>query len=322
MNVTSLTNLVNALRAETAANSVSTESLGSLLLRIVEAIGNASSDDDVRLIQNWKSELQKITHVITSAEQGSTDRNNIYLTAKLASLATGSTGVANDAILIRSATTERAGAMTAQHVTDLSNTKSEIKTLQTKVKELGSSSSGAASAGYHIECDTKNDVLYVRGANKLIAAGYKPFLFRYTLKRNRLVDKATGNHVRGPKRRGWHLFYGSGAIKVDSDESIEFAYIENDNKLTNRFSAWVWNVMKVRCKYDDNTGDVSYIKVGWGKKTIDATRGRRFKLGIAFAPEPRTKFFDTSTLVTNIAEFHAHVRVGPRSGKVEVDLSL
>lgn len=331
MDVTNLTSLVTALRAETAYAAITPESLGGLLQKIVDAIGKTSSDDDMKVVQNWKAALQQITHVITSAEQGTADRNNIYLTATLASLATGATGVSTDAILIRQATTERAGAMRAQQVIDLNTCKSDIKNLQSGVTALekkvenlptsGSSSSSSAVA-YRIVADVRDDVLYIRGASKLIAAGYKPFIFRYSVKRNRHTNKQTGQHFRGPKRRGWHMFYGEKAAKVNSDESIGFANMDYNGKPTSNYGTSVWNIFSLACHYDEDTGDTDKIKVGWGKKTIDATKGRRFKMGIAFAPQQKKQGFDNGTLVTNIAEFHALVQVHKLTGKPMVSLCL
>lgn len=330
MDVTNLTSLVTALRAETAYAAITPESLGGLLQKIVDAIGKTSSDDDMKVVQNWKTALQQITHVITSAEQGTADRNNIYLTATLASLATGATGISTDAILIRQATTERAGAMRAQQVIDLNTCKSDIKNLQSgvtalekKVENLPTSGSSSSSAtAYRIVADVRDDVLYIRGASKLIAAGYKPFIFRYSVKRNRHTNKQTGQHFRGPKRRGWHMFYGEKATKVNSDESISFANMDYNGKPTSNYGTSVWNIFSLACHYDEDTGDTDKIKVGWGKKTIDATKGRRFKMGIAFAPQQKKQGFDNGTLVTNIAEFHALVQVNKLTGKPMVSLCL
>lgn len=332
MDVTNLTSLVTALRAETAYAAITPESLGGLLQKIVDAIGKTSSDDDMKVVQNWKTALQQITHVITSAEQGTADRNNIYLTASLASLATGAIGVSTDAILIRQATTERAGAMRAQQVIDLNTCKSDIKNLQSGVTALekkvenlptsGSSSSSSSATAYRIVADVRDDVLYIRGASKLIAAGYKPFIFRYSVKRNRHTNKQTGQHFRGPKRRGWHMFYGEKAAKVNSDESIGFANMDYNGKPTSNYGTSVWNIFSLACHYDEDTGDTDKIKVGWGKKTIDATKGRRFKMGIAFAPQQKKQGFDNSTLATNIAEFHALVQVNKLTGKPMVSLCL
>lgn len=332
MDVTNLTSLVTALRAETAYAAITPESLGGLLQKIVDAIGKTSSDDDMKVVQNWKTALQQITHVITSAEQGTADRNNIYLTVQLASLATGATGTNTDAILIRQATTERAGAMRAQQVIDLNTCKSDIKNLQSGVTALekkvenlptsGSSSSSSSAVAYRIVADVRDDVLYIRGASKLIAAGYKPFIFRYSVKRNRHTNKQTGQHFRGPKRRGWHMFYGEKAAKVNSNESISFANMDSNGKPTTNYGTSVWNIFNLACHYDEDTGDTDKIKVGWGKKTIDATKGRRFKMGIAFAPPQKKQGFDNGTLVTNIAEFHALVQVHKLTGKPMVSLCL
>ena len=49
------------------------------------------------------------------------------------------------------------------------------------------------------------------------------------------------------------------------------------------------------------------MKVGYGKRTIQAINGRRFKFGIAFANGVWAHGFDYSSLVTNIAPFYVNV---------------
>ena len=119
MDITTLTSLINTFRAETKQDSITQDSLGQLLQRIVNVLGQASETSAVQQITQWKNAITSIGAVLTSLALGTDDRNNIYLNV-------GSVNAANGAgmmglFTIRQATTERAGAMRAQQVTNLNS---------------------------------------------------------------------------------------------------------------------------------------------------------------------------------------------------------
>ena len=49
----------------------------------------------------------------------------------------------------------------------------------------------SVGGGINIVCDTKNEVLYVRGGAALAAMGFIPCIFRYTIKANHLTNYKT-----------------------------------------------------------------------------------------------------------------------------------
>ena len=324
MDVTNLTSLINALRAETAYAAITPESLGSLLLKMAEAIGQSSSNNDVTPIRNWKTAIQKINEVITSFEQGSTDRNNIYLSTQLANLANGETATLADAIVIKQATTERAGAMRAQQVIDLNGCKSDIKTLQKDMAALSNQSNQSNQGGtFNIVCYAKGNNLYVTHARELIKAGYEPFLFRYSSKRNRLTNyrDPDADAYHGPRKKGWNILYGEDVIRIDADDSVLFSQFSETHKPTSQYNNDVRGVMCVGVYLDDND-DAEEVDVAWGQRMVKCAYGHRFKFGIGFAPHQPTRRFNMESLVTNIAPFHVYVGINRRTKKCEVNLSL
>ena len=69
---------------------------------------------------------------------------------------------------------------------------------------------------YHIECDSKKNVLYVKYPSHLITDGYVPYLLRYSKKRPRYrpADDRQAQRTYGPTMKGWHLFYDQKKIEV------------------------------------------------------------------------------------------------------------
>ena len=133
MDISSLTTLISTFRAETLEDAVTPESLGALLQKIADALANASLQTDMTSIQAWRTTIANIGEIITALSVGSDDRNNVYLSYTKAKISTLSSTQMNDAIVIRQATTERAGAMRAQQVQDLNKCKTDISSIQTKI---------------------------------------------------------------------------------------------------------------------------------------------------------------------------------------------
>ena len=138
IDVSNLNSLITALRAETAKDAISPDSLGSLLQKITDVLATAAEDRDMSVIANWKSLVSGISSCVTAIQQNLSDRNNIYLDINTASLANGTRQSLSGAVCIKQATTERAGAMRAQQVIDLYGCKSDIKSLQSSITSLQS----------------------------------------------------------------------------------------------------------------------------------------------------------------------------------------
>ena len=133
MDITSITSLISTFRAETHEEAITPESLGALLQKIADALGTASLQTDVAALQSWRTGLAKIGNVLTALSVGSDDRNNVYLSFAKTSLTSAASQMMNDGIVIRQATTERAGAMRAQQVQDLNKCKSDVSALNTSL---------------------------------------------------------------------------------------------------------------------------------------------------------------------------------------------
>ena len=133
MDISSITSLISTFRAETHEEAITPESLGALLQKIADALGTASLETDVAALQSWRTGLAKIGNVLTALSVGSDDRNNVYLSFAKTSLTSAASQMMNDGIVIRQATTERAGAMRAQQVQDLNKCKSDVSALNTSL---------------------------------------------------------------------------------------------------------------------------------------------------------------------------------------------
>ena len=133
MDITSITSLFSTFRAETHEEAITPESLGALLQKIADALGTASLETDVAALQSWRTGLAKIGNVLTALSVGSDDRNNVYLSFAKTSLTSAVSQIMTDGIVIRQATTERAGAMRAQQVQDLNKCKSDVSNLTTSL---------------------------------------------------------------------------------------------------------------------------------------------------------------------------------------------
>ena len=124
--ISSITSLITSFRSETREEAITPEVLGALLQKIADLLGKAALQTDMSRLDNWRSALARIGYVLTSLTIGSDDRNNVYFTLGKANLSNGINQLAPNSILIRQATTERAGVMRAQQVQDLNKCKADI----------------------------------------------------------------------------------------------------------------------------------------------------------------------------------------------------
>ena len=89
MDNSTLTSLINTFRAESKQDSITPDSLGQLLQRIANLLGQASETSAVQQITQWKNAVTSIGAVLTSLALGSDDRNNIYMNVGSVNVATG-----------------------------------------------------------------------------------------------------------------------------------------------------------------------------------------------------------------------------------------
>lgn len=179
----------------------------------------------------------------------------------------------------------------------------------------------SVGGGINIVCDTKNEVLYVRGASALATMGFIPCIFRYTVKSNHLTNYKTKKRYHGPIRRGWHLFYSTEFARIEPTDAVAFNQRDEHDRLTGNFSTSPHSLVKVSTHY---TGEevLDGIFVGFGKRTLAAIKGRRLKFGIGFIRPVTNMKFHPKLLVTNIAPFKVHVRKHAEEEKYEVDFCI
>lgn len=142
INTTTITQLISDFRALSQKDSISPESLGVLLQKLADLINSAASDADYKAIydafQKLVANIAAVPTALYKLEQGSADRNDILMNVTTSHLINGVTMVLKDSLFIRQATTERAGAMRAQQVSDLNSTRTGLAALQKSHTELAS----------------------------------------------------------------------------------------------------------------------------------------------------------------------------------------
>lgn len=142
INTSTITKLISDFRALSQKDSISPESLGVLLQRLADLINTAASDADYKAIydafQKFVANIAAVPTALYKLEQGSADRNDVLMNITTSHLINGITMTLKDAVFIRQATTERAGAMRAQQVSDLNSTRTGLASLQKSHTELAS----------------------------------------------------------------------------------------------------------------------------------------------------------------------------------------
>ena len=138
IDISNLTSLITAFRQETEQGSISPETLGSLLQAIANLLSAASTDQEQIKLTNIYDNLLKMGNCLTNLAQGDADRNNVLADYAFFNPISGLHSAQRSQILIKQATTERAGAMRAQQVIDLNATKKGVATLEEAVATINS----------------------------------------------------------------------------------------------------------------------------------------------------------------------------------------
>ena len=136
IDITNLTSLITAFRQETEQGSISPETLGALLQAIANQLQSATTDQEQTKLTNIYNNLLKMGNCLTSLAQGDTDRNNVLGDYTFYNVVSGIPSAQRGQVLIKQATTERAGAMRAQQVIDLNAAKKGVATLEDAVAQI------------------------------------------------------------------------------------------------------------------------------------------------------------------------------------------
>ena len=201
--ISSITSLITSFRSETREEAITPEVLGALLQKIADLLGKAALQTDVSRLDNWRSDLARIGYVLTSFTIGSDDRNNVYFTLGKANLSTGINQIAPNSILIRQATTERAGVMRAQQVQDLNKCKADISKYFSSLSSLEETilnlQRGIANINSRVSRNTKaitvnaEDILKIQTDIKSLASQIKSL--QTDIQKFATMKQATQMHI-------------------------------------------------------------------------------------------------------------------------------
>lgn len=201
--ISSITSLITSFRSETREEAITPEVLGALLQKIADLLGKAALQTDMGRLDNWRSALGRIGYVLTSFTIGSDDRNNVYFTLGKANLSTGINQLAPNSILIRQATTERAGVMRAQQVQDLNKCKADISkyfsSLANMEETILNIQKGIASISLRVSRNTKattvnaEDILKIQTDIKSLASQIKSL--QTDIQKFATMKQATQMHI-------------------------------------------------------------------------------------------------------------------------------
>ncbi len=432
IDTSSLTAIITEFRRLQAKDSITPEALGSILQRIADLLATAGTSDIQQALNNWYNAMRQAAPYIAGLAQANFDRNNVLLNPTLVDPIEGQSYVGNVPITIQPATTEKAGAMKAQQVTDLNTLRNRysdtvtpaveaINTIQlgfgimdrTEIDNLGaidnhlgrlikvqnnsgytdgyimhivchlyvtqvffthckltdegelvsgthdekgfhiykryknasgavnwsrwqlvggdefaevkrsvdtilgnSNELGALSAKGQIAVEIVDGELRVWGSGQLAQAGYVPYLFRHTRKRNRdkiHVDGST--YTYGPVSKGWHLFGSRHSVIVEGTVA-KFSTNES-RQFHQEADGYTPDPIALVHPHIDGNGKVT---LPWGRSVIKlfdfrARQNRmvrlRFAIGYAKPVNHGKGKVNVLNLVSNLAEFS--VVYNPRS---------
>ena len=136
IDISNLTSLITAFRQETEQGSISPETLGALLQAIANQLQSATTDQEQSKLTNIYNNLLKMGNCLTNLAQGDADRNNVLGDYTFYNVVSGIPSAQRGQVLIKQATTERAGAMRAQQVIDLNAAKKGVSMLEEAVAQI------------------------------------------------------------------------------------------------------------------------------------------------------------------------------------------
>lgn len=316
IDVTTLTNLITQFRNTTASNSVSPETVGSILQKIVDILATAGTQANLDIINKWHEALKTARPALTALSQGNADRNHIYLAARSVNLYTGAQADLAP-IQIQQATTERAGAMRAQQVVDLNAARRDVADIKKQIATINSLLGiGTADNLYkasQISCQVINGALHLLGAQTLTAAGYVPYLFRRVRKRNPFKNKFATAEQRAakkycPKKKGWGLYGSIYAVRLNGTE-IHFS-TNPHNDLCTEAVGWSGAASTLVTRHTDKYGNVRF---GLGRSSVSLTDPKNpkkqrmirlvFGIGLAKPIYPGTAAITPANLASSLATF-------------------
>lgn len=337
VNISSITDLISAFRQITAKDSITPESLGYILQRIADLLGTVNTSEVASEFSKLLNILRLNGNILTNIVQGQADRNHIYADISTVNLSNGETGKGSG-IFIQQATTERAGAMRAQQVTDLNTARNningkilpELESIQNQISGLSALTNNVsnllkqmstlqstisdiqAPVLRQLSCQIVGSTLKLRGAEKFKEAGYVPYLFRFTRKRNQIRDKkklqARPERKYSTESKGWNLYGSCYTVQVIGND-VSFA---TNPGYSMTKPAYGYNT-RPETIIRQSTNKKGLKGVAWGRKIIRLgdkfreyrPRMIRLRFAIAYGPRmtPGQKRITPAQMVSSLAEF-------------------
>ncbi len=321
----SLSQLISEFRLLQTKDSVTPESLGYILQRITDLLATAGTSDTVTRLQQIADGFNKAGRVIVSIAQGNADINNVNANVQALNISTGEISTTS-CVLIQQATADRAGAMRAQHVADLSEAKKNIKDISLSLSELSSRldeanqlitelqekvnavppPSQVNNPKQNIACLVKDGKLHVVGAAKLLDDGFVPYLFRNVRKRNPFKDKnrPEADQSYGPETKGWGVLGSMYSVRIEN------SIVEISQNARNEIGCMPKNGYTSDPVYfAGNQGNEQTVGYGRSSVKLHDANGNyrlirlRFAIGFAKPIYPGRRKITPANLVTPLAEF-------------------
>lgn len=321
VDVTTLTDLISQFRQTTQANSITPETVGSILQKIVDILATAGTQANLDTINSWHEALRTAAPALTSLAQGTADANDVYLATTKVNLYTG-LAMPNLQTKIAQATTERAGVMRAQQVVDLNAAKKGVSELSKSVGDIqdlidtitarldalgsGGTSSGATTSTIQSQlmCEVVDGNLVVKGSAPFTAKGLVPYLFRHTKRRNR--NRNSNPETFGPPTKGWHRMGSRHSVRVvNTIAEFSAAGGATIHRPTTSYTRLPTALLTL------HTADGKQY-VAWGRSQIcmfdsrsNSERMIRLRFAIAYAKpqEPGKSRLEAADIGSNLAEF-------------------
>lgn len=320
----SVSQLIAEFRKLQAKDAITPESLGYILQRLADLLATAGTSDTVEKLQKLLDGFKSAGYALTSVQPLSEDRNHVYANIGKVNLVDG-TMKTERVEFIHQATTERAGAMRAQQVTDLNAARKNVTELQKQMEEannlidtistkLGLNGSNGIIVNSQISCIVRDGELHVIGAANLIASGYVPYLFRNVRKMNQFEDKDVPKEERkpyGPATKGWGVLGSIYTTKIVGSQ-VQISLNARNHmciKAVNGYSGEPYFFVSHR---HNEKGEPT---VGYGRSTIclldegDKNRKKhrmirlRYAIGFAKPIYPGRAKITPANLASNLAEF-------------------
>lgn len=278
------------------------------VMTAAQVIALSAAKTDINALKAAMQKVQGSGALVDDIRQYYTGADRLGFEVVGYNVATGEQNVSLKRILLSGADTQTAGLMTSAMVAQLNQLRQAV---------FGSGGSTAQSRSFYnigIEINKATGALYVRGAKTLVAAGYTPYLFRYTKKRNRINVGNVKRH--GPVRKGWNVLGKADTVSIGDNEQvlIDASVIDRtydgDQQYRHEARYFVKDAADKNGSRHASFGKIR-IMVSEKQGKVMVPRKVRLQYGIAFssAKADNRKLLDKASLVTPIIPFHVSTRI-------------